>query len=111
MRPYPGHSLPAPSLRGHSAALSDLPEGGRPQISKRLIEHVILEDARLISEVASIFLPALRERCSEPARLVDQVAQRLAGKKPPAIVENDLVAPLVEIGAVARSVRCDQHPR
>ena len=95
VRPCPGHSLRAPSLRRHLASLSDLPQGGPPQISNPLIEHVILEDARSVSGVEAILLPALRERWSEPAGLVDEVTQRLAGKKPPAIVEDDLVAPLV----------------
>jgi hypothetical protein len=42
---------------------------------------------------------------SEPAGLVDEVAQRLAGEEAAAIVEDDLVAPLVEIGAVAGDMR------
>ena len=55
-----------------------------------------------------------RAHCSpkfglEPPCLVDQVAQRLAGEEAAAIVENDLVAALVEIGAVAGGVRGQQH--
>jgi hypothetical protein len=47
----------------------------------------------------------------KPSRLVDEVAQRLPGEETVAVVEDDLVAPFVEIGAVARRVRGDQHPR
>ena len=40
--------------------------------------------------------------------LVDEVAQGLAGEKAAAIVEDDVVAPLVEIRAVAGGVRRHQ---
>src|SRR5437763_11997719 len=48
---------------------------------------------------------------SEPARFVDQVAQWLSREKAAAIIGKDLVAALVEIGAVARGMRRDQDAR
>src|SRR5204863_3669061 len=48
---------------------------------------------------------------SEPARFIDQVAQWLSREKAAAIVGKDLVAALVEIGAVARGMRRDQDAR
>src|SRR5215469_17321895 len=71
----------------------------------------IFEMPRLVSRAESFFLPALRERRSKPARLVDDVAQRPAGQKTAAIVENDLVAPVVEIRSITRGVRRQQHAR
>src|SRR6202022_3431137 len=47
----------------------------------------------------------------EPAGFVDEVAQRRAAEEAAAIVEDDLVAALVEIGAVAGGVRRQQHAR
>src|SRR6266545_3190036 len=48
---------------------------------------------------------------SEPARFVDHVAQGLPGQEAPAVVEQDLVAALVEIGPMAGGVWRDQHAR
>src|SRR5881392_3739887 len=48
---------------------------------------------------------------SEPARFVDQVAQWLSREKAAAIIGKDLVAALIEIGAVARGMRRDQDAR
>src|SRR5689334_11313229 len=65
-------------------------------------------------ETAARDLLRQREPCgfdSEPARFVDDVAQRLSGKKTAAIIREDLVAALVEIGAVTRGMRCDQDAR
>src|SRR6266403_2071489 len=45
----------------------------------------------------------------EPGRFVDDVAERLAGGEAAAVVEQDLQAPLVEVGAEAGRVRRDQH--
>ena len=47
---------------------------------------------------------------SEPPGLIDEVAQGLAGQESPAVVEDDVVTPLVEIGAIAGRVRRQQHP-
>src|SRR6266851_5178766 len=54
---------------------------------------------------------ALSPRASEPARLVDDVAQLLPGDKAPGIVAQHREPALVEIGAVAGGVRRDQYPR
>src|SRR6266478_7962336 len=53
---------------------------------------------------------ALSPRASEPARLVDDVAQLLPGDEAPSIVAQHREPALVEIGAMAGGVRCDQHP-
>src|SRR3989442_11104764 len=46
---------------------------------------------------------------SEPAGLVDDVLERLAGQEAPAVVEQDLEPALVEIRPVASGVRRDEH--
>jgi putative ATP-binding cassette transporter len=48
-------------------------------------------------------------RLLEPVSLVHHVAQRLAGEEATAVVEENLEAPIVEVGPVARGVRGDQH--
>src|SRR5262245_48154598 len=106
-----GHSLAAPSLRGRPASLRAVPEGGWWRIPKSLIKRAFLAIGRAISGAESISLPVLRDRRSKPAGLVDEVAQWLAGEKTAAIVEDDRVAPVVEIGAVARGMRRQQHAR
>ncbi len=65
----------------------------------------------LVAEESSRGPPAVKTRwalASEPARLVDHVAQGLAGQEAPAIVEQDLEAALVEIRPVAGGVRGDE---
>src|SRR6202048_1421158 len=106
-----GFCVPALSLSGRSASLRVLPERAAGWFLKHLIWRMLLAIRRSISGVEPIFLPALREGRSEPTGLVDEVAQRLAGEEAAAVVEDDLVAPLVEIGAVARGVRRQQHAR
>src|SRR6266481_2629759 len=106
-----GFCVPVPSLSGRSASLRVLPERAAGWFLKHLIWRILLAIKRSISGVEPIFLPALREGRSKPAGLVDEVAQRLADEKAAAVVEDDLVAPVVEIGAVARGVRRQQHPR
>src|SRR5438128_8439333 len=106
-----GFCVPAPSLSGRSASLRVLPERVAGWFLKRLIWRILLVIERPVCGVGSIFLPALREGRSKPAGLVDQVAQRLAGEKAAAVVENDLVAAVIEIGAVTRGVRRQQHSR
>src|ERR1700731_3110180 len=106
-----GFCVPAPSLSGRSASLSVLPERAAGWFLKPLIWRILLVIRRPVCGVESIFLPALREGRSKPASLVDEVAQRLAGEEASAIVENDLVAAVVEIGTVARGVRRQQHSR
>ena len=96
-----GFCVPALSLGGRSASLRVLPERAVGWFLKHLIWRILLVIKRPISGAEPIFLPALREGRSKPASLVDEVAQRLAGQKTPAVVEDDLVAPVVEIGAVA----------
>src|SRR5207245_3605938 len=46
---------------------------------------------------------------SEPGGLVDDVAEGLAGGEAPAVVEQDLEAALVQVGAEAGRLRRDQH--
>src|SRR5437660_12217182 len=104
-----GFCVPVPSLSGRSASLSVLPERAAGRFLKHLIWRILLVIGRPVSGVASIFLPALREGRSKPAGLVDEVAQRLAGEEAAAVVEDDLVAPVVEIGAVAGGMRCQQY--
>src|ERR1700732_2372443 len=106
-----GFCVPVPSLSGRSASLRVLPERAAGWFLKHLIWRILLVIKRPVCGVESIFLPALREGRSEPARLVDEVAQGLAGEEAPAVVEDDLVTPVVEIGAITRGVRRDQHPR
>src|SRR5258708_9894595 len=89
------HSLPACSLRGRPASLRTFPEGDGGRLRNLLIFRILFE---VISGARSIFLPALTEGCSEPAGLVDEVAQRLAGEETAAIVEDDLLAPVVGVG-------------
>src|ERR1700730_19379214 len=105
------HSLPARSLRGQQASLRTFSDGARCRLANQLIACMLLAIRRSISGAEPIFLPAFREGRSEPTGLVDEVAQRLAREEAPAIVEDDLVAPVVEIGAVARGMRRQQHPR
>src|SRR5262249_9054318 len=45
----------------------------------------------------------------KPVGLVHEVAQRLAFREGPAVVQQNLVAPLVEVGAVAGDVRRQQN--
>src|SRR5439155_6556955 len=106
-----GFCVPVSSLSGRSASVRVLPERAAGWFLKHLMWRILLVIRRPVSGVASIFVPALREGRSEPAGLVDEIAQRLAGEEAAAIVEDDLVAPLVEIGAVARGMRRQQHPR
>src|SRR5260370_37814779 len=106
-----GFCVPVPSLSGRSASLSVLPERAAGWFLKRLIWRILLVIERPVCGVGSIFLPALREGRSKPAGLVDEVAQRLAGEKAAAVVEDDLVAPLVEIGAGSRGGRRQEQPR
>src|SRR5437879_10038456 len=106
-----GFCVPAPSLSGRSASLRVLPERAAGWFVKHLIWRILLVIKRPVCGVESIFLPALREGRSEPAGLVNEVAQRLAGEKAAAVVEDDLVAAVVEIGSVARGVRRQQHSR
>jgi hypothetical protein len=96
-----GFCVPVPSLNGRSASLRILPECAAGRFLKHLIWRILLVIRRPVSGVESIFLPGLREGRSKPAGLVDEVAQRLAGEEAAAVVEDDLVAPVVEIGAVA----------
>src|SRR5260370_41475300 len=93
-----GFCVPVPSLSGRSASLSVLPERAAGWFLKHLIWRILLVIRRPASGVESIFLPGLREGRSKPAGLVDEVAQRLAGEETAAVVEDDLVAPVVEIG-------------
>ena len=106
-----GFCVPVPSLSGRSASLRVLPERAAGWFLKHLIWRILLVISRPVCGVESIFLPGLREGQSKPAGLVDEVAQRLAGEEAAAIVEDDLVAPVVEIGTVARGMRRQQHPR
>src|SRR6267142_1579474 len=46
---------------------------------------------------------------SEPAGLVDHISERLSREKASAIVEQDLVATVVEVGAEAGGMRRDEH--
>jgi len=92
-----GFCVPVPSLSGRSASLSVLPERAAGRFLKHLIWRILLVIGRPVSGVASIFLPGLREGRSKPAGLVDEVAQRLAGEETAAVVEDDLVAPVVRI--------------
>ena len=46
---------------------------------------------------------------SKPVGLVDNIAQRPACREPAAVVEEDVEAAVVEIGAVAGGVRSNQH--
>src|ERR1700736_389104 len=106
-----GFCVPAPSLSGRSASLRVLPERAAGRFLKHSIWRILLVIRRPACGVKSIFLPGLREGRSKPAGLVDEVAQRLAGEETAAVVEDDLVAPVVEIGAVACGARRQQHPR
>src|SRR5437588_6470719 len=106
-----GFCVPVPSLSGRSASLRVLPERASGWFLKHLMWRILLVIRRPVSGVASIFVPALREGRSEPAGLVDEIAQRLAGEEAAAVVEDDVVAPLVEIGAVAGGMRGEQHTR
>src|SRR5437660_3274970 len=92
-----GFCVPVPSLSGRSASLSVLPERAAGRFLKHLIWRILLVIGRPVSGVESIFLPGLREGRSKPAGLVDEVAQRLAGEETAAVVEDDLVAPVVRI--------------
>jgi len=47
----------------------------------------------------------------EPAGLVDDVAERLAGEEAPAVVEQDVEPPVVKEGAVPGGVRRDEDAR
>src|ERR1700732_1387587 len=104
-----GFCVPVPSLSGRSASLSVLPERAAGGFLKHLIWRILLVIRRSVSGAESIFLPALRDGRSKPASLVDEVAQRLAGEKAAAVVEDDLVPSVVEVGAVARGMRRQQH--
>src|ERR1700730_14389035 len=104
-----GFCVPVPSLSGRSASLSVLPERAAERFVKPLIWRILLVIRRSVSGVESIFLPGLRDGRSKPASLVDEVAQRLAGEEAAAVVEDDLVPSVVEIGAVARGVGRQQH--
>src|ERR1700730_12076366 len=106
-----GHSLPARSLRSQQASLRTFSDGTRCRLAKQLIARMLLAIRRSIFGVEPIFLSAFREGRSERTGLVDEVAQGLAGEEAAAIVEDDLVAPVVEIGAVARGMRRQQHAR
>src|ERR1700737_1517644 len=106
-----GFCVPVPSLSGRSASLRVLPERAAGRFLKHLIWRILLVIRRPACGVESIFLPGLREGRPKPAGLVDEVAQRLAGGEAAAVVEEDLVAPVVEIGTVACGVRRQQHPR
>jgi hypothetical protein len=55
-------SLPARSLRGRPASLRTVPDGAEDLLRKRLIWRALLVIRPAISDVESIFLPALRER-------------------------------------------------
>src|SRR5438874_6826976 len=105
-----GFCVPVPSLSGRSASLRVLPERAAGWFLKHLMWRILLVIRRPVSGVASILVPALREGRSEPAGLVDEIAQRLAGEEAAAVVEDDLVAPLVEMVTVAGDMRGDQHP-
>src|ERR1700746_3756604 len=48
---------------------------------------------------------------SKPTGFVDEVAQGLAGEETAAVVEDDVVTALVEVGAVAGGVWREQHAR
>jgi hypothetical protein len=96
-----GFCVPAPSLSGRSASLRVLPDRAAGRFLKHLIWRILLVIRRPVCGVESIFLPGLREGRSKPAGLVDEVAHRLAGEETAAVVEDDLAAPVVEIGAVA----------
>jgi len=61
--------------------------------------RILLVIRRPVSGVASIFVPALREGRSEPAGLVDEIAQRLAGEEAAAIVEDDRMNRLLPLEA------------
>src|SRR3984893_13770740 len=104
-----GFCVPVPSLSGRSASLSVLPERSAGWFLKPLIWRILLVIKRSVSDVESIFPPALRDGRSKPASLVDEVAQRLAGEKAAAVVEDDLVPSVVEGGAVGRRMRRQQH--
>src|SRR5712671_3859179 len=103
-----GFCVPVPSLSGRSASLRVLPERAAGRFLKHLIWCILLVIRRPVCGVESIFLPGLREGRSKPGGLVDEVAQRLAGEKAAAVVEDDLAALVVEIGAIACGVRRQQ---
>src|SRR5437764_7805843 len=48
---------------------------------------------------------------SKPAGFIDDIAQFLAGEETTAIIREDFVAALVEIGAIAGGMRRDQDAR
>src|SRR4030095_2760619 len=48
---------------------------------------------------------------SEPAGFVDHVLERLPAQEAPTIVEQDVVAAIVEVRTVAGSMRRDEHTR
>ena len=52
-----------------------------------------------------------RANASEPAGLVDHIAQRLPCQEAAAIIGNNVVAALVKVRPVAGRVRRDQHAR
>src|SRR4029079_2334780 len=63
-------------------------------------------------EIAAIRSPRyLRLPGSEPARLIDDVAQRFAGGEAPCVVAQHLEPALVEIGPMAGGVRGDHDAR
>src|SRR5258708_19614773 len=76
--PHPEEPLQAASRRTHRCHSQALwkPRGGRPE-----------ERAKSTHSF----------RSSEPAGLVDEVAQRLAGEEAAALVEDDLLAPVLDL--------------
>src|SRR5208282_5976093 len=74
----PGISLPVRSLRGQPASLSTFPDGVGCRLSKRLIQWVLLVIGWVISDVKTIFLPALREEGSGHAAGLPPAGAELA---------------------------------
>jgi hypothetical protein len=109
--------------RGEGGLL-DLPGGPAADVTAAIEEHLEeADDARAVDLDAWIAYRADGDRQGEalqrvnadlvlePRSLVDDVAQWLAIQERTAVVDHDLVAPIVQIRPVPRHMRRQQHVR